>query len=91
MKLRLFLLSLLSLFFLSSCHHTDIKELVKQLAEQESDTTGYTKTTKHLMPFHAVFVDCFADVTYTQTADETAGLRLASTAVTPCRTKPWSW
>ena len=70
MKLSLFLLSLLSLFFLSSCHHTDIKELVKQLAEQESDTTGYTKTTKHLMPFHAVFVDCFADVTYTQTADE---------------------
>ena len=42
MKLRLFLLSLLSLFFLSSCHHTDIQELVKQLAEQESDTTGYT-------------------------------------------------
>ncbi|MGM9694922.1 MAG: GIN domain-containing protein [Alloprevotella sp.] len=70
MKLRIILLSLLSLCFFSSCRHTDIKELVKQLAEQESDTTGYTKAAKHLMPFHAVVVDCFADVTYTQTSDE---------------------
>lgn len=53
---------------LGACQRTNINEVVKGVAEQEVDTSRYVGRTVNVAPFSAVEIDCFADVSYVQTA-----------------------
>lgn len=54
------------LLALCACTRTDMRQVVKTLAEQPVDTAGFTRRTIQTVPFSALVVDCFADVTYHQ-------------------------
>lgn len=62
------ILLLLASVCLTSCEKRNLRELVKEIAEAPVDTTGMRKTTILLNEFSAVYVDCFADVAFHQTA-----------------------
>lgn len=51
---------------LCACTRTNMRQVVKMLAEQPVDTAGYAKRTIQTAEFSAVVADCFADVTYHQ-------------------------
>lgn len=65
------LLCLLAVLTLTACNNKNIHELVKQVAEAPVDTTGFAKKEVLVSDYCSAMLDCFADVTYTQTvADE---------------------
>ena len=51
---------------LCACTRTNMRQVVKMLAEQPVDTAGYAKRTIQTAEVSAVVADCFADVTYHQ-------------------------
>lgn len=53
---------------LASCDHRDIHEVVKEMAVLPADTVGMKGKALCTNPFSLVDIDCFADVTYHQTA-----------------------
>ena len=55
----------------TGCRQTNIREVMMNVASQHVDTTGYQRRTIHAASFATVEIDCFADVTYTQTAPGT--------------------
>ena len=55
-------------FSLVSCDKRNIHQVVKEMAEAPVDTTGFVERSMHTNPFSTVDIDCFADVTYHQTA-----------------------
>ncbi len=63
---------LLALSLLTACDHRDIRHVVKQVAEAPTDTTGFASLTIRTNTFSTVEIDCFADVTFHQTSDNTA-------------------
>lgn len=63
------LLALLAVFMLTACNNKNIHELVKQVAEAPVDTAGFEKKELLVSDYCTAMLDCFADVTYTQTAD----------------------
>lgn len=67
------LLCLLAVLTLTACNNKNIHELVKQVAEAPVDTAGFAKKELLVSDYCSAMLDCFADVTYTQTAaDEPA-------------------
>lgn len=71
MKKRYLWLIACLLLTATGCRQTNIREVMMHVASQHVDTTGYQHRTVHVAPFSAVEIDCFADVTYTQTPPET--------------------
>lgn len=65
-----FALAVVVLMGLHACHRTDVRKVAKIIAEQPADTTDYVRHTEKLAPFSSLLVDCFADVTYTQTGGD---------------------
>lgn len=53
---------------LVSCMHTSISDVVRFVAERQVDTTNYVRRTVEVGNISAVEADCFADITYCQTA-----------------------
>lgn len=68
MKKLLVFFVLLSTIALGSCEKRNLRQLVKDMAEAAVDTTGMEARSILLDNFSAVSIDCFADVTYHQTA-----------------------
>ncbi|MGN1354180.1 MAG: GIN domain-containing protein [Alloprevotella sp.] len=71
MTSRLFLAILLTLT-LSACNRKDLREVIKEVAEDPADTTGMASETFSTNPFYTIEVNCFADVTFKQTAPGSA-------------------
>lgn len=65
MKLNTLLLAIAALC-LTACGNQNVRETVRNIAEQQVDTTGYESRQLQLAPFSALTVSCFADVTYHQ-------------------------
>lgn len=57
----------LSVLCMASCKHTNIRDVVRFVAEKQVDTTGYSRRTVHVDTFMAVNIRGLADVTYHQT------------------------
>ena len=53
---------------LTSCDNRNIHQVVKAMASAPVDTVGWPARTLRTNPFFSVDVDCFADVTFHQTA-----------------------
>lgn len=62
------LFALVFLAALPSCQRSDIHQTIKQMTEYPVDTTGFSKKTIRTNTFSSVEIDCFADVTFHQTA-----------------------
>ena len=56
----------------TACDHRNIKQVVKEIAEAPADTLGMVRQVVQTNDFSVVEVDCFADVTFHQTASATA-------------------
>ncbi|MDO4930788.1 MAG: DUF2807 domain-containing protein [Bacteroidales bacterium] len=56
----------------TACDNRDIHQVIKEIAEAPVDTTGLTPQTVQTNHFSGVEIDCFADVTFHQTAAGTA-------------------
>ena len=70
--LPLFLAGALTLT--AACSRTQVRQLVRQVAEQPVDPTGYARQELSVAPFTAVEIDCMADVSYE--CDSTASVSL---------------
>lgn len=71
-KTVLFSLLLALACSLASCDNKNIRQVVKEIAESPADTTGMVKQVVRTNAFSDVEIDCFADVTFHQTASNTA-------------------
>ncbi|MBQ2121024.1 MAG: DUF2807 domain-containing protein [Bacteroidaceae bacterium] len=74
-------ISIICLLILSftSCEKRDIHQVIREMAEMPVDTAGFYSTHLETNNFTLVEVDCFADVTFTQTkADEGASITIKS-------------
>lgn len=69
-KCLFYVLTIFCLLF-SSCDNRNIKQVVKEIAEAPADTAGLVRQVVQTNAFSGVEIDCFADVTYHQTASGT--------------------
>lgn len=60
--------ALLLVAVFAGCDNRNIHQVVRDLAAAPVDTVGWPGRAMHTNPFSAVDIDCFADVTYHQTA-----------------------
>ena len=65
------LLLLTCLLGMTACQHTNVHNVVKDIAEQPVDTSYYSQERIVLPAFTAVEINCFADVTYHSCAAST--------------------
>ena len=68
LKFPLFLALLLGVLLATSCDRSNIHQVISTLTETPADTTGFARKDLRMSPFAAVEVDCFADVSFFQTA-----------------------
>ena len=68
LKFPLFLALLLGVLLATSCDRSTIHEVISRMTETPADTTGFARKDLRMSSFAAVEVDCFADVTFVQTA-----------------------
>lgn len=61
------ILALLLTLTLSACNRKDLREVIKEVAEDPADTTGMASKNFSTNPFYTIEVNCFADVTFKQT------------------------
>lgn len=81
LKFPLFLALLLGVLLATSCDRSNIHEVISRMTETPADTTGFARKDLRMSSFAAVEVDCFADVTFFQTApDESPRLVLMAPA-----------
>lgn len=66
------ILALLLTLALGACHRQDLRDVIKEVAEDPADTTGMASKNFSPNPFYTIEVDCFADVTFKQTPPGTA-------------------
>lgn len=66
--MKKFVLFLIVLCGLSACKYKSLNEMLKEIAVQQVDTTGYSERVVYPQSFTTVAVNCFSDVTYHQTA-----------------------
>ena len=69
-KFPLFLALLLGAVLATSCDRKDIHQVISLMTETPTDTTGFAQKDVRMSSFSAVVVDCFADVSFFQTAPE---------------------
>ena len=69
-KFPLFLALLLGAVLATSCDRKDIHQVISLMTETPADTTGFAQKDVRMSSFSAVVVDCFADVSFFQTAPE---------------------
>ena len=60
--------AVLAAYPLTSCDNRNIHQVVKEMANAEVDTVGWPSGVLRTNPFSSVEINCFADVTYHQTA-----------------------
>ena len=53
---------------LTACKYQSLNEMLKEVAEQQVDTTGYVRRVVYTEAFTSVAVNCFSDITYHQIA-----------------------
>lgn len=70
LKFPLFLALLLGAVLATSCDRKDIHQVISLMTETPADTTGFAQKDVRMSSFSAVVVDCFADVSFFQTAPE---------------------
>ena len=68
LKFPLSLALLLGAVPATSCDRKDIHQVISQMTETPADTTGFAQKDIRMSNFSAVVVDCFADVSFFQTA-----------------------
>ena len=57
---------------LTACKNQSFNEMLKDVAEQQVDTTGYQRRVVYTPDFTSVAVNCFSDITYHQISPESS-------------------
>lgn len=60
------ILAILLTLTLNACNRKDLREVIKEVAEDPADTTGMASETFATNPFYTIEINCFADVTFKQ-------------------------